>query len=125
MQCAARHGFLDGTRSVFDYGCGRGHDVAILEAGGITVSGWDPHFRPDVDLAQADLVNLGYVLNVIEQQSEREETLKTAFDLTKQLLVVAVLTDHTPAGDGSTEYGDGLMTTRGTFQKYFRRGRWR
>ena len=120
MQCAARRGFLDGTRSVFDYVCGRGHDVAILEAGGITVSGWDPHFRPDVDLVRADLVNLGYVLNVIEHHREREETLKTAFGLAKQLLVVAVLTDHTAAGGGSTEYGDGLMTTRGTFQKYFR-----
>ena len=120
LQCAARHGFLDGTRSVFDYGCGRGHDIAILEAGGITVSGWDPHFRPDTDMAPADLVNLGYVLNVIEGHSEREETLKTAFGLANQLLVVAVLTDHTAASGGSTEYGDGLLTTRGTFQKYFR-----
>ena len=82
IQCAARHGFLDGIRSVFDHGCGRGHDVAILEAGGITVSGWDPHFRPDVDLVRANVVNLGYVLNVIELHDEREETLKIAFGLT-------------------------------------------
>lgn len=119
LQSAARHGFLDGSHSVFDYGCGRGNDVAILEAGGLNVSGWDPHFRPEVDLVRADVVNLGYVLNVIESQQEREDTLKTAFGLAKQLLVVSVLTTHTTEASGSQEYGDGSITTRGTFQKYF------
>ena len=79
---------------VFDYGCGRGNDIAILEAAGIKVSGWDPHFRPDVELVRADVVNLGYVLNVIERKEEREHTLRRAFELANQLLVVAVLTPH-------------------------------
>ena len=92
----------------------------IVEAGGLTASGWDPHFRPTVDLVEADLVNLGYVLNVIESNGEREEALRTAFGLAKQLLVVSVLTSSTARGAGSTEYGDGVITTRGTFQKYFR-----
>jgi len=119
LQSAARHGFLDGTRSVFDYGCGRGNDIAILEAGGFNVSGWDPHFRPEDDLVRSDVVNLGYVLNVIESLKERKDALRTAFGLAKQLLVVSVLTSHTAEASGSQEYGDGSITTRGTFQKYF------
>ena len=121
LQAAARHGYLDGDLSVFDYGCGKGQDVAILEAAGITVSGWDPHYRPEVKPVRSDLVNLGYVLNVIERPAEREETLKAAFDLANQLLVVAVLTTDAVAADGSSEYGDGLITTQHTFQKYFSR----
>jgi len=34
LQTAARHGFLDGSKSIFDYGCGRGNDVAILKVAG-------------------------------------------------------------------------------------------
>ena len=119
LQTAARHGFLNGTYSIFDYGCGRGNDVAILEAGGLNVSGWDPHFRPDVELVQADVVNLGYVLNVIESPEERGRTLINSFGLAKKLLVVSVLTSNTVEASGSQEYGDGSITTRGTFQKYF------
>ena len=119
LQTAARHGFLDGTRSVFDYGCGRGNDVAILEAGGFNVKGWDPHFRPDAELVEADVVNLGYVLNVIESVDERQQALTKAFRLTLQLLVVSVLASNVSEASGSQEYGDGSITTRGTFQKYF------
>jgi DNA phosphorothioation-associated putative methyltransferase len=72
-----------------------------------------------VELAHADVVNLGYVLNVIESPEERKEALETAFRLARQLLVVSVLTSHAVAAPGSQEYGDGSITTRGTFQKYF------
>ena len=40
MQCLARHGFLDGSFTVFDYGCGKGDDIRNLLANAITVSGW-------------------------------------------------------------------------------------
>jgi len=39
MQCLARHGFLDGSLSVFDYGCGRGDDIRNLSTNQINVSG--------------------------------------------------------------------------------------
>lgn len=39
MQCLARHGFLDGSLTVFDYGCGKGDDIRNLSANAITVSG--------------------------------------------------------------------------------------
>jgi hypothetical protein len=75
MQCLWRHGYLDGASTVFDYGCGRGDDVRALQALGLTVSGWDPHFAPGNDQCEADVVNLGFVLNVIEDQCERRAAL--------------------------------------------------
>ena len=35
MQALARHNYLDGEYSVFDYGCGKGDDVRELEAHGL------------------------------------------------------------------------------------------
>ena len=119
LQAAARHGFLDGSKTVFDYGCGRGNDLAILTVAGITATGWDPHFRPDAARSPADLVNLGYVLNVIEHPTERVDALRSAFELARQCMVVSVLTSGEEAAAGSQPWGDGLLSTRGTFQKYF------
>jgi len=75
MQCLARHGFLDGSLTVFDYGCGKGDDIRNLSANDITVSGWDPHYAPDQPKQTADIVNLGFVINVIENYQERLEAL--------------------------------------------------
>jgi DNA phosphorothioation-associated putative methyltransferase len=118
VQCLARFGFLDGSRSVFDYGCGRGDDVRGLEDNGITVSGWDPHFLPDGSLVNADIVNLGFVINVIEVRDERDEALRRAFSLARQLLVVSAMLAGEDAVSGKP-FGDGILTGRGTFQKYF------
>src|SRR3954452_807300 len=57
--------------SVLDYGCGRGGDVARLVRAGVQCTGWDPHHRPDGTLEPSDVVNLGYVVNVIEDLQER------------------------------------------------------
>ena len=119
LQAAARHGYLDGDRSVFDYGCGRGNDIAILETAGIKVSGWDPHYRPDNELQDADVVNLGYVLNVIEDEHERRNALSDAIKLTKQLLIVSVITAQSDETSRYRAYSDGVITERGTFQRYF------
>jgi hypothetical protein len=40
-------------------------------------------------------VNLGYVLNVIEDPAERSATLAKAYGLTNETLVVAVRVDRT------------------------------
>ena len=53
--------------SVFDYGCGRGGDVDRLNTLGFRTSGWDPTHAPDAPRREADVVNLGYVVNVIEE----------------------------------------------------------
>src|SRR5258708_35256577 len=75
--------------SFFDYGCGRGDDVRLLISLGYEASGWDPVHRPDTLPRSADVVNLGYVINVIEDSAERGEVLRSAWGLAKKLLVVA------------------------------------
>lgn len=114
---ALAHGLIAPNTSVFDYGCGRGEDVSFLKKRGIAAIGWDPNLSPDQSLAKADIVNLGYVLNVIEDPAERSSTLKKAFSLARQALIVAVRVDRTPAK--TTNFTDGHVTSRGTFQKIF------
>ena len=53
---------------MLDYGCGKGDDVRELEAHEIDVSGWDPTHNPEGALINSDIVNLGFVLNVIEER---------------------------------------------------------
>ena len=91
MQALQRHGYLDRTRTIFDYGCGKGDDVRILRHNGINASGWDPHFAPDVPRRPADVVNLGFVINVIEDAHERVEALRGAYTLASRVLCVAAM----------------------------------
>jgi hypothetical protein len=120
MQALARHGLLSSERTVLDYGCGQGDDVRALEAGGIAVSGWDPHYAPDVPLAPADIVNIGFVLNVIEEPHERVQAVRRAFDLSKQCLAVAVMISGKGEIRAYRPFHDGFLTARNTFQKYYR-----
>ena len=63
--------------SVFDFGCGYGTDVELLKSTGINAAGWDPHFANENLKSPSDVVNLGYVLNVIENVDENERRSKT------------------------------------------------
>jgi DNA phosphorothioation-associated putative methyltransferase len=118
VQLLHKHGFLDATRSLFDYGCGRGSDLRGLNEMGLRCSGWDPYFSPETDLVTADIVNLGFVINVIEDPVERRDALLGAWTLTRQLLVVSTMiaSEHSTKG---TPYADGIITGRRTFQKYY------
>jgi DNA phosphorothioation-associated putative methyltransferase len=114
---AQAHGLLTPAFSFFDYGCGLGEDVQLLTEAGIRADGWDPHYRPHKTLLAADCVNLGYVLNVIEDRQEREITLRKAFDLATRVLVVSVRVDQSL--NAGTELADGLVTNSGSFQKIY------
>jgi DNA phosphorothioation-associated putative methyltransferase len=118
MQALHRHGYLDSSRTLFDYGCGKGDDVRLLRHNGIEAAGWDPHFAPDALRTQADIVNLGFVLNVIEDPAERAQALCEAYALADRLLSVAVMLTGRAATNGEA-FGDGMRTSRNTFQKYF------
>jgi DNA phosphorothioation-associated putative methyltransferase len=113
---AIQDGVISGIRSVLDYGCGRGDDVVRLRALGHSAVGWDPVFAPDGPLEPADVVNLGYVINVIEAPVERGETLHRAWQLAKSALVVAARLDWQVQGPAC---GDGIRTSKGTFQKFY------
>lgn len=110
-------GIINSETTVFDYGCGYGADIRYLESRGIKANGWDPFFRPKAEIIAADVVNLGYVLNVIEDPKERQETLRQAYALAKRVLIVAVRVER--ALENAEEFGDGVVTKRGTFQKIY------
>ncbi|KXI29586.1 DNA phosphorothioation-associated putative methyltransferase [Paraglaciecola hydrolytica] len=119
MKFMYNKGYLNGQYSVFDYGCGLGDDLAELHANGIDASGWDPNFRPDAELYNADIVNLGFVLNVIEDVPERIEALHKAFELADKILIVACMLISETKLAQMTQYKDGVITSRNTFQKYY------
>lgn len=116
---ALRDGLITPRTTVLDYGCGRGEDAAYLQSLGITIHAWDPVHRPHRELLEADVVNLGYVLNVIEDPLERMEALQQAFKLARQVLIVAALIGKNGNYADGTKLGDGILTRRGTFQRYF------
>lgn len=108
--------------TVLDYGCGRGSDVARLRAIGIQCEGWDPQHAPHGKLAACDVVNLGYVVNVIEDPEERCETLRAAWALTGRVLIVTARLTFEALGQKLDPFADGHLTTRGTFQKFYDHG---
>lgn len=120
LKCAIADGLVSTKTHVFDYGCGRGGDLRCLAAMGYAASGWDPIHRPDSELRRSPIVNLGYVVNVIEDIDERGRTLRNAWDLAEDVLVVSARMRV----DGHTlrevqEFADGCLTCHGTFQKFF------
>jgi DNA phosphorothioation-associated putative methyltransferase len=112
-------GLIASGRTVFDYGCGRGGDLARLAQLGISAVGWDPAFFPNQPLVPADVVNLGYVLNVIDAPAERQRTISAAWDLARDLLIVSARMEWEARTLCGAACGDGVVTTRGTFQKFF------
>ncbi len=120
LRLALEAGVLAKTHRFFDYGCGRGEDVKVLSREGFKASGWDPNHAPDNQIAEtADVVQLCYVLNVIENPAERVTTLRDAWRRAKHALIVAVQSDLARPSMPGHRHGDGYLTTRGTFQKYF------
>jgi DNA phosphorothioation-associated putative methyltransferase len=109
-------------QSFFDYGCGFGRDVEFVSALGYEACGWDPAHAANKKKLDADVVNLGYVLNVIEDPVERVDTLVEAWRLTRRLLVVSTLISGSENYTDVTLFGDGVLTKRATFQKYFEQG---
>jgi len=119
MSLAVRHGLVRPGVTVFDYGCGQGDDLRALASAGVEANGWDPHYAPRMVLAEAEVVNLGFVLNVIEDPDERIVALKAAWALARRTLLVSVMIVGAVPVDGLRRFGDGYLTARGTFQKYF------
>jgi len=110
---------LASDTSVLDYGCGRGDDLRNLAALGISACGWDPVHRLDGLLKESELVNLGYVINVIEDPAERAEVLRRAWSLTKKVLVVSGRLTWDARDLVGRPFRDGVITRSGTFQKFY------
>ncbi len=110
--------FLPET-TFFDYGCGYGGDIERIAEQGYQSEGWDPYYRPDSPLIESDIVNLGYVINVIESAEERQDALLKAWQLTRQVLIVSAQILIDDSERGLMAYEDGIITRRNTFQKYY------
>ena len=119
VRLLVRHGLIRPGVRAFDYGCGQGDDLRALSAVGIAASGWDPHFAPIAPREKSDVVNLGFVLNVIEDPAGRREALRTAWSMTESVLAVATMVEGRVPLTGLKAFRDGQVTSRGTFQKYY------
>ena len=120
LKCAIDDGLIGTKTAIFDYGCGRGDDIRHLIAMGHKATGWDPVHRPDTKRSRSPVVNLGYVVNVIEDFNERCHVLNRAWELTQDLLIVSArLSFDRRALRKSQTFSDGCVTSRGTFQKFF------
>ena len=111
---AVEAGVITTATTVMDYGCGRAWDVAALTQQGVKAIGFDAFFAADTPLAKAGVVQLAFVLNVIENADERLEVLQLCYSLARRSLIVAV---QTPS-PGRGRVGE-QITSIGTYQKYF------
>ncbi|MDB9372578.1 DNA phosphorothioation-associated putative methyltransferase [Nodularia sphaerocarpa] len=119
VRLAIEWAILHQETSFFDYGCGYGGDVQRVGNLGYTSAGWDPYYFPHETMTAADVVNLGYVLNVIEDQEERRQSLIHAWELTQQVLIVSAQVLINAPSKAQLAYSDGIVTRRNTFQKYY------
>ncbi|NJN30159.1 MAG: DNA phosphorothioation-associated putative methyltransferase [Synechococcales cyanobacterium RM1_1_8] len=119
VRLALEAGLLTPETRFFDYGCGHGGDIKRLSQKGFTSNGWDPYYRPNQPPQAADIINLGYVINVIEDPQERHQALLQAWSLTNHLLIVSAQVLIDDRSRGLVAYEDGIITSRNTFQKYY------
>lgn len=119
VRLAMEAGLLPEGTIFFDYGCGHGEDVERLVKLGYGAEGWDPYYQPDTPWMQGEVVNLGYIINVIEEPGERREALLQAWGLTRKVLIVSAQVLVEDPTQGWLAYGDGVITSRNTFQKYY------
>lgn len=120
VRSALDDGLLREGLNFFDYGCGRGDDIRLLGEAGFATSGWDPVHQPQAVRTPADVVNFGYVANVIENGAERAAALTEAWALARSVLIVAARTVDEERDLAFREpHGDGVRTSRNTFQKFF------
>lgn len=122
VKIALDRGVILKQHSFFDYGCGYGMDIEALAGLGFAASGWDPAFRPNASKVEADIVNLGYVLNVIETPKERIDALREAFSLAKRTLIVSTLVAGQETDAHIRSFSDGFLTKTNTFQKFYAPG---
>ncbi|MDV2995066.1 MAG: hypothetical protein N4J56_004720 [Chroococcidiopsis sp. SAG 2025] len=119
VRAAIESSILSNDTTFFDYGCGHGGDIDRVANLGYTSNGWDPYYRPNAPRYAADIVNLGYVLNVIEDLEERRQALIRAWELTRKVLLVSAQVLINDRSSNQMAYGDGIVTRRNTFQKYY------
>jgi len=117
-------GLLKGL--ILDYGSGKGFDYKYLEKLGYNINGYDPFYKPNLDLDDTyDTIYCNYVFNVIDNVNERIETLFKILNLIapKGKAYINIRTikqvDKEAMVKGWSIYNDGFITSKNTFQKGF------
>jgi DNA phosphorothioation-associated putative methyltransferase len=116
------------VRTILDYGCGIGQDVAFYSGHGYEAQGFDPHVPFGFAAKPTgvfDLVTCLFVFNVIAELSERRAVGEQLVRCVGKngLLVLASRSPQAIASEASTKnwtpYRDGYLSspTRGTFQR--------
>src|SRR5437879_2750084 len=119
VRVALKDGIIGPQAEFYDYGCGHGDDVRRLQENGIAAFGWDPAHRPEGPRRPAAVVNLGYVVNVVEDPVERDAVLKSAWELTLGVLIVSARLRSESDSERFSEFQDGYLTRLRTFQKFY------
>ncbi len=119
VRCALDAGLIGVDSTFLDYGCGRGDDLRELPAHGVQCLGWDPIHRPNGEKRKAHVVNLGYVVNVIEDPEERQQALRDAWSYAEKVLLVSARLELEAKAMKLRRYADGSLTSKGTFQKFY------
>ncbi|WP_250123063.1 DNA phosphorothioation-associated putative methyltransferase [Chroococcidiopsis sp. CCMEE 29] len=119
---AINKGILTLDQTFFDYGCGQGGDLCRLTQMGYKANGYDPFYFPDADKTKADVVNLSYVLGVINDIQERQETLLQAWALTGKTLIVSAQVQKTR---GTIPHNDGWINKWNIYTKFWTEPEWR
>lgn len=119
--------FLKEESKILDYGCGYGFDVKYLKENNYLANGYDKYISSKfnkIEYESYDVINLFYVLNVIEDIEERVEVLKAIKDLandTSTFFICVRGYEEFKKYKGKYEvYKDGIITSRNTFQKYYK-----
>jgi len=121
---AEEEGHISGT--VYDWGCGKGMDSKWLRSMDYQVISHDPYHLPEndpdsVDFSNVDTIICNYVLNVIDEQAERESLLKKIASKGVGTVIISVRcdVDVNAKKNGWKQYGDGYCTSHNTFQKNY------
>ena len=112
-------GLIERGDTFFDYGCGRGEDVTLMQERGFEASGWDPYYNQDASKQKANFVAMTYVINVIEDPEERADSLLDAWSYAERVFLVSAQVTLAQTGKYQIPYADGILTGSGTFQKYY------
>ncbi|MEM2146574.1 MAG: methyltransferase domain-containing protein [Candidatus Jordarchaeaceae archaeon] len=127
LKIVLERGLIKGN--VFDWGCGYGKDVEYLKGMGIISEGWDPIHKPvpkpeNYPPGYFQTVLCIYVINTLPNHEERMSVLRDIYNFLPLggVLILAVRSvDEVERARTRNwrRFGDGWLTSRGTFQKGF------
>jgi len=118
-----RHRLIRDECTVLDYGCGGRRRQPASERGAEGRRLGPLLFGPDAPPKSADVVNLGYVLNVIEDPAER--TKRCARHTRSRSARLSSRCGSISPLDKGIPFQDGLITSRGAFQKIYTQSEFR